>query len=106
MKNFMKTLNTFHPRLVFRAFIEKDLLETATLVTLESAGVLNWWRDGRVPAAPRLLPLATSGDGNCLPHAASLAAYGFHDRLLALRTRVQALLSGEGGIELTSECRN
>ncbi|XP_028162917.1 OTU domain-containing protein 7B-like isoform X1 [Ostrinia furnacalis] len=86
----------------FRTFIEKDLLETATLVTLESAGILNWWRQGRIPGAPRLLPLATSGDGNCLPHAASLAAYGFHDRLLALRTKVQALLSGEGGDALTS----
>ncbi|XP_068622477.1 OTU domain-containing protein 7B-like [Battus philenor] len=85
----------------FRIFIEKDLLETATLVTLESAGILNWWRHGRVPGTPRLLPLATSGDGNCLPHAASLAAYGFHDRLLALRTKVQALLSGEGGEALT-----
>ncbi|XP_053611274.1 OTU domain-containing protein 7B-like isoform X1 [Plodia interpunctella] len=86
----------------FRTFIEKDLLETATLVTLESANILNWWRHGRVPGAPRLLPLATSGDGNCLPHAASLAAYGFHDRLLALRTKVQALLSGEGGDKLTN----
>ncbi|XP_026325997.1 OTU domain-containing protein 7B-like [Hyposmocoma kahamanoa] len=85
----------------FRTFIEKDLLETATLVTLESASILNWWRHGRVPGAPRLLPLATSGDGNCLPHAASLAAYGFHDRLLALRTKVQALLCGEGGDVLT-----
>nr|XP_021201104.2 OTU domain-containing protein 7B isoform X1 [Helicoverpa armigera]XP_049702246.1 OTU domain-containing protein 7B isoform X1 [Helicoverpa armigera]XP_049702247.1 OTU domain-containing protein 7B isoform X1 [Helicoverpa armigera]XP_049702248.1 OTU domain-containing protein 7B isoform X1 [Helicoverpa armigera] len=86
----------------FRTFLEKDLLETATLVTLESANILNWWRHGRVPGAPRLLPLATSGDGNCLPHAASLAAYGFHDRLLALRTKVQALLSGEGGEVLTN----
>ncbi|XP_072938028.1 OTU domain-containing protein 7B-like isoform X2 [Epargyreus clarus] len=86
----------------FRIFIEKDLLETATLVTLESASILNWWRHGRVPGAPRLLPLATSGDGNCLPHAASLAAYGFHDRLLALRTKIQALLSGEGGDAFTN----
>ncbi|KAI8434065.1 hypothetical protein MSG28_012215 [Choristoneura fumiferana] len=85
-----------------KTFIEKDLLETATLVTLESSSILNWWRQGRVPGAPRLLPLATSGDGNCLPHAASLAAYGFHDRLLALRTKVQALLCGEGGDVLTN----
>ncbi|XP_075979421.1 OTU domain-containing protein 7B-like isoform X2 [Anticarsia gemmatalis] len=87
----------------FRTFLEKDLLETATLVTLESANILNWWKQyGRVPGSARLLPLATSGDGNCLPHAASLAAYGFHDRLLALRTKVQALLSGEGGEVLTN----
>ncbi|XP_045512514.1 OTU domain-containing protein 7B-like isoform X1 [Pieris brassicae] len=88
----------------FRIFIEKDLLETATLVTLESASILNWWR-GQVPGAPRLLPLATSGDGNCLPHAASLAAYGFHDRLLALRTKVQTLLSGDEGQGLTDAIR-
>ncbi|VVC98489.1 unnamed protein product [Leptidea sinapis] len=86
----------------FRVFLEKDLLETATLITLESANILNWWR-GKVVGAPRLLPLATSGDGNCLPHAASLAAYGFHDRLLALRTKVQALLCGEEGDDITSE---
>lgn len=73
-------------------------------MTLESANILNWWKQyGRVPGSARLLPLATSGDGNCLPHAASLAAYGFHDRLLALRTKVQALLSGEGGEVLTSK---
>ncbi|XP_050669872.1 OTU domain-containing protein 7B-like [Leptidea sinapis] len=88
----------------FRVFLEKDLLETATLITLESANILNWWR-GKVVGAPRLLPLATSGDGNCLPHAASLAAYGFHDRLLALRTKVQALLCGEEGDDITKAIR-
>lgn len=88
---------------IHRSFIEKDLLETATLVSLESAGVLNWWCGGRVPGAPRLLPLATSGDGNCLPHAASLAAYGFHDRLLALRTRIHAVLNGDAGEDIASK---
>ena len=34
---------------------------------------------------PRLWPLATTGDGNCLLHAASLGMWGFHDRLLTLR---------------------
>ena len=28
----------------------------------------------------RLWPLATTGDGNCLLHAASLGMWGFHDR--------------------------
>ena len=36
-------------------------------------------------ACQRLLPLATTGDGNCLLHAASLAMWGFHDRMLTLR---------------------
>jgi len=33
-------------------------------------GRLNWWADAG--ACQRLLPLATTGDGNCLLHAASL----------------------------------
>ena len=36
-------------------------------------------------ACQRLLQLATTGDGNCLLHAASLAMWGFHDRMLTLR---------------------
>ncbi|XP_064620205.1 OTU domain-containing protein 7B-like isoform X3 [Lineus longissimus] len=67
----------------FRAFLEKDLIETSTLVSLEQAGRLNWWAD--IGACQRLLPLATSGDGNCLLHAASLGMWGFHDRRLTLR---------------------
>jgi OTU domain-containing protein 7 len=57
----------------FRAFLEKDLIETSTLVSLEQAGRLNWWAD--IGACQRLLPLATSGDGNCLLHAASLGGF-------------------------------
>jgi len=33
-------------------------------------GFLNWWAD--IEIGPRLYPLQTSGDGNCLLHAASL----------------------------------
>lgn len=33
-------------------------------------GHLNWWAD--IGVCQRLLPLVTSGDGNCLLHAASL----------------------------------
>ena len=36
---------------------------------------------------------ATTGDGNCLLHAASLAMWGFHDRLLTLRKALHTLLS-------------
>ena len=35
-----------------------------------AAGRLNWWVESGI--CQRLLPLATSGDGNCLLHAASL----------------------------------
>ena len=41
----------------------------------------------------RLLPLATSGDGNCLLHAASLGIWGVHDRLLNLRQAVHCTLT-------------
>ena len=37
------------------------------------AGRLNWWAELRL--CQRLLPMATSGDGNCLLHAASLGTY-------------------------------
>lgn len=57
----------------FRAFLEKDLIEMSTLVSLEQAGRLNWWADSG--ACQRLWPLATTGDGNCLLHAASLGKF-------------------------------
>ncbi|XP_052098606.1 OTU domain-containing protein 7B-like [Mytilus californianus] len=67
----------------FRAFLEKELIETSTLVSLEQAGRLNWWADMGI--CQRLIPMATTGDGNCLLHAASLAMLGIHDRQLMLR---------------------
>ncbi|XP_022110578.1 OTU domain-containing protein 7B-like [Acanthaster planci] len=67
----------------FRAFMEKDLLEMTTMANLENAGRLNWWAEGN--ACSRLWPMATTGDGNCLLHAASLGMWGFHDRQLTLR---------------------
>ncbi|XP_074650593.1 OTU domain-containing protein 7B-like isoform X2 [Tubulanus polymorphus] len=78
----------------YRGFLEKDLIETSTLVSLEQAGRLNWWAD--TGACQRLLPLATTGDGNCLLHAASLGMWGFHDRRLTLRKALyDALVGGD-----------
>uniref|UniRef100_A0A8C9TRR8 ubiquitinyl hydrolase 1 n=1 Tax=Scleropages formosus TaxID=113540 RepID=A0A8C9TRR8_SCLFO len=75
----------------FRSFIERDLIEQSMMVALEHAGRLNWWT--RVGASCQsLLPLATSGDGNCLLHAASLGMWGFHDRDLMLRKSLYALM--------------
>lgn len=68
----------------FRDFLEKDLIEKSTLISLKNAGRLNWWFD-QLSIAQQLWPLATTGDGNCLLHAASLGMWGFHDRLLTLR---------------------
>uniref|UniRef100_A0A6I8QSL0 ubiquitinyl hydrolase 1 n=1 Tax=Xenopus tropicalis TaxID=8364 RepID=A0A6I8QSL0_XENTR len=75
----------------FRNFIERDLIEQSMLVALEHAGRLNWWAQ-LDPTYPRLLPLATTGDGNCLLHAASLGMWGFHDRDLMLRKSLYTLM--------------
>ncbi|CAL1528184.1 unnamed protein product [Lymnaea stagnalis] len=75
----------------FKAFLGKELIETSTLVSLEQAGRLNWWAELRL--CQRLLPMATSGDGNCLLHAASLAMWGIHDRQLILRTELHDTLT-------------
>lgn len=75
----------------FRKFLEKDLLENGCLNSLEAAGRLNWWYKS---GSTRILwPLATSGDGNCLLHAASLGMWGFHDRLLTLREALHNTLT-------------
>ena len=65
----------------FRGFLEKDLIEMSALISLEQTGRLNWWAD--TGTCQRLWPLATTGDGNCLLHAASLGMWGFHDRWVA-----------------------
>ncbi|MEE6491335.1 hypothetical protein FKM82_016183 [Ascaphus truei] len=80
----------------FRNFIERDLIEQSMLAALEHAGRLNWWMHVD-PTCQRLLPLATTGDGNCLLHAASLGMWGFHDRDLMLRKSLYTLM--EKGVE-------
>uniref|UniRef100_A0A8C0UVC8 OTU domain-containing protein 7B n=1 Tax=Cyanistes caeruleus TaxID=156563 RepID=A0A8C0UVC8_CYACU len=80
----------------FRSFIERDLIEQSMLVALEQAGRLNWWVTVD-PSCQRLLPLATTGDGNCLLHAASLGMWGFHDRDLMLRKSLYTLM--DKGVE-------
>ena len=57
----------------FRDFLERDLIEISSLVSLEESGRLNWWAE--TGTSQRLWPLATTGDGNCLLHAASLGQY-------------------------------
>ncbi|XP_055479205.1 OTU domain-containing protein 7A [Psammomys obesus] len=75
----------------FRSFIERDLIEQATMVALEQAGRLNWWSTV-CTSCKKLLPLATTGDGNCLLHAASLGMWGFHDRDLVLRKALYTMM--------------
>ena len=71
----------------FRGFLEKDLIELSALISLEQSGRLNWWAD--TGTCQRLWPLATTGDGNCLLHAASLGMWGFHDRLVEQEYQAQ-----------------
>ncbi|XP_042905338.1 OTU domain-containing protein 7B isoform X2 [Parasteatoda tepidariorum] len=74
-----------------RQYLHRDLIETATLVSLEQAGRLNWWYTRNI--GRKLWPLSTTGDGNCLLHAASLGMWGFHDRLLTLRKALHCILT-------------
>ncbi|XP_056138146.1 OTU domain-containing protein 7A [Lampris incognitus] len=75
----------------FRSFIERDLIEQSTMMALEQAGRLNWWST-MCASCKKLLPLATTGDGNCLLHAASLGMWGFHDRDLMLRKSLYIMM--------------
>ncbi|KJH52405.1 OTU-like cysteine protease [Dictyocaulus viviparus] len=72
----------------FRNFLEKDLIETSTQKRLEASGHLNWWHQ----YGQKLYPLSTTGDGNCLLHAASLGMWGLHDRQLTLREALYEML--------------
>ncbi|CAI2308205.1 unnamed protein product [Caenorhabditis sp. 36 PRJEB53466] len=73
----------------FRSFLEKDLIETQTQKRLEASRHLNWWHQ----FGQKLYPLSTTGDGNCLLHAASLGMWGVHDRQLSLRETLYELLT-------------
>ncbi|GAB0100546.1 OTU domain-containing protein [Sergentomyia squamirostris] len=75
----------------FRRFLERDLIENSTLVSLEQAHRLNWWTN--LDGCTKMWPLSTTGDGNCLLHAASLAIWGFHDRKLSLRSELFHVMS-------------
>jgi len=81
----------------FRGFLEKDLIEMSALISLEQSARLNWWAD--TGTCQRLWPLATTGDGNCLLHAASLAMWGFHDRLLTLRSALANFLKHGNAVQ-------
>jgi OTU domain-containing protein 7 len=78
----------------FREFLHNDLIEVTASVSLTDAGHLNWWST-HVPwegACRNLYPMCTSGDGNCLLHAVSLAMWGLHDRYLILRKALHTTL--------------
>ncbi|CAF0883527.1 unnamed protein product [Rotaria sp. Silwood1] len=67
-----------------RTRVMDSLVDTTTMTTLEETKRLNWWVNKKL-TCPKLYPLLTSGDGNCLLHATSLAMWGFHDHSLSMR---------------------
>jgi len=77
----------------FKEYLQNDLIELPTQYALIESGHLNWWSQNEWEQVNRpLYPMVTSGDGNCLLHAASLAMWGLHDRYLILRKALHASL--------------
>jgi OTU domain-containing protein 7 len=77
----------------FKEYLQNDLIELPTQYALTESGHLNWWAQNEWEQVNRsLYPMVTSGDGNCLLHAASLAMWGLHDRYLILRKALHASL--------------
>lgn len=77
----------------FREYLQNDLLEMPAQYNLTESGHLNWWIQNNWENVCRpLYPMITSGDGNCLLHAASLAMWGLHDRYLILRKALNSTL--------------
>ena len=77
----------------FKEYLTNDLIELPTQYALSESGHLNWWSQGNWENVCRpLYPMVTSGDGNCLLHAASLAMWGLHDRYLVLRKALHSTL--------------
>lgn len=85
----------------FRQFLEKDLIEKSTLLSLEQNNRLNWWNK-ELNVCQKLWPLSTTGDGNCLLHACSLGIWGFHDRLLTLRKALHYYLVNSSSSSVSS----
>jgi OTU domain-containing protein 7 len=77
----------------FRDFLHNDLIEVSVQYSLSESNHLNWWSSNQYENVCRsLYPMVTSGDGNCLLHAASLGMWGLHDRYLILRKALHSTL--------------
>lgn len=77
----------------FRDFLHNDLIEVSVQYSLSESNHLNWWSSNQFENVCRsLYPMVTSGDGNCLLHAASLGMWGLHDRYLILRKALHSTL--------------
>ncbi|XP_067932703.1 OTU domain-containing protein 7B-like isoform X2 [Watersipora subatra] len=75
----------------FADYIEQELIDFVTMNVLERSEHINWW--AKHSLSRRLWPLHTTGDGNCLLHAASLGMWGVQDKHLHLRYKLHQFLS-------------
>ncbi|XP_071485397.1 tumor necrosis factor alpha-induced protein 3-like [Diadema antillarum] len=75
----------------FVAYLKQELVDLTFESVLTYRGVLNPLPG---PVAP-LYPMSTTGDGNCLLHAISLALWGVEDTELHLRTLLHEVMMGE-----------
>lgn len=72
-------------------YSDKCRIDYSTLNSLESVQRLNWWVE--LSFCRKLWPLSTTGNGNCLLNAASLAIWDYQDRQLTLRATLHGELS-------------
>ena len=87
----------------FVEFVAGNLTDKYAKDTLEyEFRCLNWLRE-----CTHLVPLYTTGDGNCLLHAASLAMWGFEDKQFILRNALyESLTTADRGTDtLQDRCR-
>ena len=98
---------SFPPALRRRTFalaggerVSETVLDGPMKSSLEDRKIVNWWLDPQLNLAcqlPRLYPLDTDADGDCLLHSLSLALVGVHDRNLTLRKALHSSLKGISG---------
>ena len=79
----------------FRDYVFRRLVDQRLKEDLEIENVINWCKD-----ASTFIPLSTTGDGNCLLHAASLGMWGFQDRKFLLRRALRSALQNSKGNSL------
>jgi hypothetical protein len=82
--------------------MEQTVLDIGMWEALQARRVINWCVGG---AVPKLYPLYTDADGNCLLHAISLGLVGSHDRELVLRDVLYRTLSGQSGLAFKERWR-
>uniref|UniRef100_A0A8C5QLD2 ubiquitinyl hydrolase 1 n=1 Tax=Leptobrachium leishanense TaxID=445787 RepID=A0A8C5QLD2_9ANUR len=71
----------------FREILQNSLVDKAMQIALESQKKLNACREVK-----KLVPLKTTGDGNCLMHATSMYMWGVQDMDLLLRKTLYDVL--------------